>query len=150
LVGHEREEYGRRAVELVDRLSPRERYYIEGYYYSLRTETMAKAIESYQRAIALYSDHVSAKHNLAVLYGNLERYDEAIQLYEDLRRRGAAFAFTYTNLMRAYTNMGQFDQARQVMDDYLREGSPAPAVLSLYGYRRLAEVRRRSRCRRQG
>ena len=48
--GLEREEYGRRAVELVDRLSPRERYYIEGYYYSLRTETMAKAIESYQRA----------------------------------------------------------------------------------------------------
>ena len=98
--GLEREEYGRRAVELVDCLSPRERSYIEGYYYSLRTETMAKAIESYQRAVALYSDHVSAKHNLAVLYGDLERYDEAIPLYEELRRRGAAFAFTYTNLMR--------------------------------------------------
>jgi pentatricopeptide repeat protein len=134
-LGHtnKREEYAKRAIDHADRLSPRERYYIEGYYYSLRSETMARAIASYKKAAELYADQYSARHNLATLYDRLERFDESIPLYEELRRRGATFAFTYTNLMRAYTAMGEFERARDVVDDYLRRNPNGTAVLRRWG-----------------
>ena len=52
-LGHplKRQEYSKRALEHVDRLTPRERYYIEGYYYSARGETLQKAIDAYRKAI---------------------------------------------------------------------------------------------------
>src|SRR5205823_5857827 len=71
-----RDEYAKRALEHVDRVSPRERYYIEGYYYSNKGETLDKAIDAYKKAIDLFPDHLSARHNLAVLYDSLGRPEE--------------------------------------------------------------------------
>lgn len=108
-LGHplKREEYAKRALEHVDRLTPRERYYIEGYYYSARGETLERAIDSYRKAIELYPDHAPARHNLALMYAGLGREEEAIPLYEELRRRRMAFPITYTNLAAVYQRLGQ-------------------------------------------
>ncbi|HMD37056.1 MAG TPA: tetratricopeptide repeat protein, partial [Vicinamibacterales bacterium] len=72
-----REEYAKRAMEHLDRLSPRERYYIEGYYYySNKVESISKAIDSYRKAVELYPDHAAARHNLALIYSQLGREQE--------------------------------------------------------------------------
>jgi tetratricopeptide (TPR) repeat protein len=136
-LGHplKREEYSKRAIEHVDRLSARERYYIEGYYYSNKVDSLGKAIDAYKKAVELYPDHASARHNLALLYSQLNRESDAIPLYEELRRRGMAFPTTYTNLAAVYRNLGQFDKAYDVLQEYLRAN---PGVAQ--GYRGLGDL----------
>jgi tetratricopeptide (TPR) repeat protein/TolB-like protein len=135
-VGHwdRRDEFARRAVEHADRLAPRERYYIEGYYYSLRDETLPQGIDAYRKAIALYPDHASAVHNLGAIFDDLERYDEAVKLYEGLLSRpGFPFTFTFTNLAIADQKLGKLDEARRVLDDLLRRQPDNAAAYRSFG-----------------
>jgi eukaryotic-like serine/threonine-protein kinase len=120
-LGHplKREEYGRRAIEHLDRLTARERYYIEGSYYDTKSDQLDKAIDAYKKAIDLYPDHAGARHNLALLYTQLGREAEAIPLYEELLRRGTAFPLTYTNLAAIYVTEGQFEKAVEVDGKYV-------------------------------
>jgi tetratricopeptide (TPR) repeat protein/TolB-like protein len=113
------EEYAKRALEHVERLTPRERYYLEGVYYSRRTDGIGRAIEAYKKAVDLYPDHASSRHNLANIYDSLQRYQEAIPQYEELRRRGMTFPSTHGNLAGAYAKTGNFDKGYQVLQEFL-------------------------------
>jgi len=115
-----REEYAKRALEHADRLTVRERYYVEGYYYSGHTDMIGTAIDAYKKALELYPDHASSRNNLALIYTQLERTDEAIREYEELRRRGMTFAGTYNTLAVVYTSAGHFDKAQDVLREYLQ------------------------------
>ena len=112
-------DYALRALEHVDRLPARERYYIEGRYYSLDPETVPKAVEAYETAIALYPMHAAARHNLANLYMSLGRYDDAITQYEALRQAGSSFAGTFTNLANVYALTGAVDKGYEVLREFV-------------------------------
>jgi len=110
--------YAERALEHLDRLSERERLYIEGWYASRKPSTIDKAIDSYERAVELYPDHGSARHNLGNLLFGTERYDEAIEQLEELRSRGMMFPATYEQLAKAYMATGDVDSAREVLREF--------------------------------
>ena len=134
-IGHwtRRDELAKRALEKADRLPPRERYYIEGFYYSHSDRTVGKAIDAYKKAIELYPDHQSASHNLAQTYSDLDRSADAIPIYERLRQRPDAFTFTFSNLATAYGEQGQYEKGRQALDEMIRR-DPG----NVTGYRQLA------------
>ncbi|HEY6211359.1 MAG TPA: FlgO family outer membrane protein, partial [Vicinamibacterales bacterium] len=127
-LGHplKREEYAKRALDNVEHLSPRERYYIEGVYYGNKADSLNKAIDAYNKAIEVYPDHASARHNLAVLYSQIGRPEDAVPLYEELRRRHTAFPTTYTNLAAIYTDLGQYEKATDVLQEYIRANPDVP------------------------
>jgi eukaryotic-like serine/threonine-protein kinase len=134
-------EYVRRAFEHIDRITARERYYVEGMYYGDRWETFGKAIDAYAKAVELFPDHASARHNLALQYDRLERFQESIPMYEDLRRRGMTATSLYTNLAEDYQVLGEFDKADKVLQDYLqRNPDNAEGFLAL-GMLRAAQGR---------
>ena len=114
----EADEYAEAALEHVDRLSERERHYIEGWYYSRKPETLDRAIAAYRKAVELYPDHGSARHNLGNLLVELEAYDEAIEQLEELRERGMTFPATYENLAKAYEARGDLSRAHAVLEEY--------------------------------
>jgi tetratricopeptide (TPR) repeat protein len=114
----EGDEYAARALEHVERLSERERLYIEGWYLSRKPSTIDKAIDSYERAIERYPDHGSARHNLGNLLFTTERYDEAIDQLEELRRRGMMFPATYEQLAQAYMAIDDVVSAREVLREF--------------------------------
>jgi tetratricopeptide (TPR) repeat protein len=114
----EGDKYAARALEHVDRLSERERLYIQGWYASRKPSTIGQAIEYYERAIELYPDHGSARHNLGNLLFSTERYDEAIEQLEELRRRGMLFPATYEQLAQAYVAIDDIDSAREVLQEF--------------------------------
>jgi serine/threonine protein kinase/tetratricopeptide (TPR) repeat protein len=116
----EGDEYAVRALEHVDRLSERERLYIQGWYWSRKPSTLGKAFEAYQRAIELYPDHGSARHNLGNLLFETERYHEAIEQLEELRSRGMLFPATYEQLAQAYLAVDDVDSAREVLEEFNR------------------------------
>ena len=114
----EADEYAEAALERLDRLSERERHYIEGWYYSRKPETLERAVKAYRKAIQLYPDHGSARHNLGNLFVAMESYDDAIEQLEQLRDRGMLFPATYENLAMAYKARGEPGRARAVLAEY--------------------------------
>ena len=115
---NDRERYAKRALELVDRLTPRERYYIEGFYYSATIEETSRAIAAYEKAIELYPDHSASRNNLATLYIRTDQYDKAIVEYEALREQGFEFPGAAGNLASAYIAAGKPDQGIAVVQDF--------------------------------
>jgi tetratricopeptide (TPR) repeat protein len=128
-LGHpmEAEEYGQRALEHVDRLSTRERYYVEGFYNDMKRERRGKAIESYKKLLELYPDHNAARHNLAQIYQSVERFDEAIEQLEELWRRGETFPVTFSSLASCYAARGEFEKGYAALRDLLQR-TPESAV----------------------
>jgi tetratricopeptide (TPR) repeat protein/TolB-like protein len=127
------EEYGKRAVEHTGRLPGRERYYVEGAYYSRHLDTIGKGIESYKRELELYPDNVSSRNNLGLIYLDMERYAEAIAEFEELRRRHMPFTGTYGLLAAAYTATGAVDKGIDVLQEFLRANPDSIAAISALG-----------------
>jgi tetratricopeptide (TPR) repeat protein len=113
---------------------------VEGMYYG-DVGDVRKAIDAYAKAVELFPDHASARHNLALQYDRLERFQESIPMYEDLRRRGMTATSLYTNLAEDYQVLGEFDKADKVLQDYLqRNPDNAEGFLAL-GMLRAAQGR---------
>ena len=116
----ERDDYAKLALERIDRLSARERYYIEGFYYGLRPTTRGKSIDAYKQGLALHPEHQASRHNLAIHYLELEWLPDAIRENEELLRRGTSNPTSYENLVDAHLSSGNIPRAREVAAEYWR------------------------------
>jgi serine/threonine protein kinase/Tfp pilus assembly protein PilF len=114
---NESDQHAKRALELVNRLTPRERYYIEGFYYSLRIDGTARAIEAYEHGLALYPDHSASRNNVGLLYLRTDQLDKAIAHYEMLRERGFEFSGAVSNLAAGYITAGRPDEGIAALAD---------------------------------
>jgi tetratricopeptide (TPR) repeat protein len=126
----------KRALDLAGRLPARERRYVEGYYYGLDPSTIDKSVAAYRAAIELYPNHDSARHNLGIEYLMLERWDDAIEQFELLRRSvDYPFPETYRSLATAYAARGDLQNAEGVARQFVGR-SPDSAL----GHLGLAEI----------
>ena len=106
-----RDKYAELALKHADRLTPRERFYIEGYYYSLRSATFSRSMDAYKKCVDLDSGHQACRHNLALHLMFLERPQEGAGHYEELVRRGSNNATAFSNLAGAYLALGNAEKA---------------------------------------
>ncbi len=116
----ERKKYMQKALELSDRLTEREKLLIEGGYFGSSESTYDKAIESYEKLIALYQgsdEAISALTNLGVLYEQIEDWDKAVGHTETAIKAGSEFRNTYTNLAFHYMAKGEYDKAEEVLKE---------------------------------
>lgn len=109
----------KRALEFVNRVSDRERYLIEGDYYSLSEETLDKAIKAYNKLLELYPDDSTANINLAIMYRDLEEWDKSIERFEVLRKASAESIFPYSNLAIVHWYKGDYGKAEEVLKYYI-------------------------------
>jgi serine/threonine protein kinase/TolB-like protein/tetratricopeptide (TPR) repeat protein len=136
-----RDVYAKRAVDLTGRLTTRERFYIEGYYYSLRPEARGRSIEAYQQGLKLHPEHHGSRHNLALQLAALERLPEAIAEYEELLRRGTSIPTTFENLVSMLIQTGNVRRARDVADQYVRRYPDNAVGVRMLGSVQLLEGR---------
>ncbi|MBN1222935.1 MAG: protein kinase [Candidatus Aminicenantes bacterium] len=116
----ERKKYMQKAMALSDRLTEREKLLIEGSYFGSSESTYDKAIESYEKLIALYQgsdEAISALTNLGVLYGQIEDWDKAIEHTEAAIKAGSEFSILYTNLAFDYMAKGEYDKAGEALKE---------------------------------
>jgi tetratricopeptide (TPR) repeat protein/predicted Ser/Thr protein kinase len=121
-LGHskERDELTKRALDLKDHLTERERLYVEGNYFTNHPRDFDKAARAYEAAATKYDD-VSSIHNLAnVVYPQLERFAEAVPWAEINLRRRDFDAFAIEAAVNAYNNVNRFDRALEVAQEAAR------------------------------
>lgn len=112
-----RNEYAKAALDRADRLPIRDRYYLEGFFYSGDESTVERGIEAYRKLLALYPSHYTAKHNLANTYSALDEQAESARLLEELRATPFVSAISLSNLALQYAFLDRYDQAMDVVAD---------------------------------
>jgi tetratricopeptide (TPR) repeat protein len=130
-LGHDQDwvRYAERALAHAERLTPRERYYIEGLHYMRQERTFDRAIEAYKKAIDLYPDHGSARNNLGLVLDQFERYEEARDQYQYLVDRRHRFVNSQTNLASTLSSMGDGEKAIALLQEAARRNPESASVL---------------------
>jgi len=131
----EEKKYLKKAMELSDRLSDREKYLIQGgYYLNLSEKTYDKAIEAYEKVLELYPDDLTANNDLALLYRIVEEWNKSIARYEACLRYGGIDVVFFAGLATCYRSKGLFDKARQVLEQYLNNVSESAYIRTNLAY----------------
>jgi tetratricopeptide (TPR) repeat protein/predicted Ser/Thr protein kinase len=117
------QKYLKKAMELSDRISDRERYLIQGDFY-LQSETdYYKAEEAYQKLLQLYPEDQNGNLNLGNMYIVLEKWDMAKERLDILIQNKDENTSPYTSMADVYMATGLYDKAEEVLKHYLAEFS---------------------------
>ena len=108
----------KKAVELSDRVSPRERYLLEAEYYSLSEATTPKAIEAYKKFLEIYPDDSFANIKLAFIYNSYEMYEECIEVCRVPIRDKDRTYYAYSYIASSYLALGLPEKAKDVIMGY--------------------------------
>jgi len=122
------EESARRAFDLRDRVSARERLYIEGHYYANVTGELEKELDVLRVFRDTYPRDPVPRVNLSVRYNQIGRFREAAEEAREALRLEPGMFNQYANLAAAYKNLGRIEEARSVLEQGLTRGLDAPSL----------------------
>ena len=105
-----------RAFELRDRVSERERYYIEACYYSFATGELLKANQTYREWIAAYPDDYVPYANLPLNQVAMAEYDKVLETARQALRLNPESGAGYGQLLNGYFAMERMDEAKAAYD----------------------------------
>jgi serine/threonine protein kinase/tetratricopeptide (TPR) repeat protein len=109
-------DYARKAYDLRDRVSERERYRISALYFQNATSEVEKATEAYELWEKSYPRDMVPHSNLGSLYSSLGQYDKAIAESEAAQRLEPTIV-NYSNLASSYIAVNRLKDARQTVQD---------------------------------
>jgi len=124
----EKKKYLRKAFELTDRLSDRERHLIQGEFYRESEKTYEKAFEEYDKLLELYPTDFIGNIAFGIMYADLEEWDKAIERYEVPIQNKDETYFSYYNMAEVYAAKGLYDKAKEVLEYYLNNFSNDPII----------------------
>jgi serine/threonine protein kinase/tetratricopeptide (TPR) repeat protein len=127
----EAEKATRRSYELRDKVSDRERWYIDARYYTTVERNNDKAIDAYRLLIATYPDDYAAHSNIGTLYRNQGRNVDALRHLEEAVRLAPMQPLGHLNLGGAYLDEGRFADAQREWEEVLRLQEHLGARMSL-------------------
>ena len=112
----------RKAFELRDRVSERERFYIEAAYYSFATGELEKANEVYKQWSQEYPNEVAPHVNLALNYEVMGDFDKAAEQSRIAIDVAPTAVTGYADLMAAYIALGRVDEALAIYQQAKQQG----------------------------
>ncbi len=111
----------RKAYELRDRASDRERFYITAHYYDTVTGQIEKAIQTYLLWSQTYPRDDAPYGNAAGLYDDIGEYDQALPLVEKALTLDPTGAITIGLAARTYMGLNRFDEAKAFVQKGLKQ-----------------------------
>jgi tetratricopeptide (TPR) repeat protein len=117
--------YIRKAFDLKERTSEREKFYISAHYYDLVTRELEKSIEIYEKWVQTYPRDTSPRDNLALRYQAIGQQERALASSSEAMRLDPKDAYASQNVSDAYERLNRFDEARAVAD---KEAAQARSV----------------------
>ncbi len=116
----------KKAYELRDRVSEREKYYISCTYFTLATGELEKAIQQYEFWIRDYPRDYVAATNLGVNYFTLGQFERAAAVTRQALDLEPGSILGYNNLGVAYFSMNRLDEAKSAFDEALARNLDGP------------------------
>ncbi len=130
------EELLKKAFDLRDRASERERLYISSQYY-LVTGQVEKSIETYELFKQSFPRETSAYINLGVAYNNIGQNEKDLENLKEAARLNPDMAIVYSNQAWNYMTLGRFDEAKAILDQEAQRklgGASLHGLLSQLAY----------------
>jgi serine/threonine protein kinase/Flp pilus assembly protein TadD len=109
-------ENAKKAYDLRERVSERERYRISAFYFQYVTGEVEKATEAYELWAKSYPNDQVPHGNLGFIYSALGQFDKAIVETEAQQRLEPSIV-GYGNLAAVYINLDRIKEARQTLAD---------------------------------
>jgi eukaryotic-like serine/threonine-protein kinase len=122
------ERYLRKAYDLRDRTSEREKLYIEAHYYDNVTNDLEKAAATYQQWINVYPRDDIPYDDLSLMDQNLGRDDKALAVATAGLRVNPQDAYAYQSQMASYVYLNRFDDAKAVAQAAISQKRDTVAV----------------------
>jgi tetratricopeptide (TPR) repeat protein len=110
----------RKAYELRDRVSEREKLYITEHYYDAVTGELDKVIETLELYARTYPSDSIPSNNLGLAYSQLGEYEKAAEAARRSVLADPNSTSAYSTLAYAYTAMDRPDEAWQTMEQALK------------------------------
>jgi len=101
-----------RAYQLRERVSEREKFYIDSYYRDLVVGDLDKAAEIYQVWAEVYPRDEKPVGNLGLLYGYTGQHEKALSQAREALRLQPASGLRYANLVQNFVRLGRLQEAR--------------------------------------
>jgi serine/threonine protein kinase/Flp pilus assembly protein TadD len=105
-------ENARKAYELRERVSEREKFYIVSHYEFFVTGNLEAARKAYELWAETYPRDPTPPGNLNSIDSNLGEYDKALAAAQQSMKLSPASGISYTNLIISYLLVNRLDEAR--------------------------------------
>jgi serine/threonine protein kinase/tetratricopeptide (TPR) repeat protein len=102
----------RKAYELRERVSEREKFSIEAHYYQLAIGDQEKARQVYELWTQTYPRDEVPPTNLGVIYDNLGQHENALKEMREALRLDPESGLAYANLFDSYLTLDRLEEAR--------------------------------------
>jgi tetratricopeptide (TPR) repeat protein/predicted Ser/Thr protein kinase len=124
----------RKAYELRERVSDREKFYIASFYEDLVTGNLETARKTYELWAQTYPRDNIPPRELGNIYGELGDYDKALAQAQEAVKLDPGSGVDYGNLVASYTNVNRLDEARAMAREAQAHNLDNPAIhYDLYG-----------------
>jgi DNA-binding winged helix-turn-helix (wHTH) protein/tetratricopeptide (TPR) repeat protein len=107
----------KKAYALRDRVTQRERFFIEAAYHSFVTGDLEQANQTYTEWTQTYPKDVSPYVNLAVNYMRVGEYSNSLEQVQEAHALAPDNGNVYANLMASYLGLNRLDGAKAAFDE---------------------------------
>ncbi len=126
------EEYRKKAFELRDRASERERLYITAHYYA-DSGQLERGMAAYELYRQTYPHDSAPYNNLAQMFSALGQFDKALENALEAVRLDPDSSFGYGSAAQAYTALNRLDEAKAILNKALeRKVGGVDAYIGLF------------------
>ena len=107
----------KKAYELRDRASEREKFYIQAHYYDEVTFEEEKSLATYDEWRQTYPRDGAPYDNAALASSSLGRPEKALEYASQAHRIDPQDRYAYDNMSSAYEALNRFDEAKSVSEE---------------------------------
>jgi eukaryotic-like serine/threonine-protein kinase len=118
----------RKAYELRERISEREKLYIAARYEHLVTGNLEAARKAYELWAQTYPRDTIPVRNLSVIYTIFGDYDKALAQAQEVMKRDPGSGTDYTNLASSYALVNRLDEARATAQEAQAHNLDTPDI----------------------
>ncbi|MGO9401985.1 MAG: protein kinase domain-containing protein [Terriglobales bacterium] len=117
----------RKAYELRERASEREKLFIEATYHTFVTGDLEKAQQVYGVVAQIYPRYWAPRNDLGLAYTLLGQHDKALAEYRESLRLDVS-GVSYSNVVFAYLTLNRLEEARATAKDVLAKKLDSPEL----------------------
>jgi len=118
----------KKAYELRDRASEREKFYIEAHYYDEVTLDFEKALAVYTQWAQTYSRDSVPLDDAAMVSTTLGKHEKALEFASQAHRVDPQDPYGYDNLAGAYEALNRFEEAKSVAEEAIAKKADGSGV----------------------